>query len=90
MIRLGVGVGLLVWLGATLLLSEWRRFSRPSLAERLAPYSPGASTSERPGGMLLQAASTAVARTTQSSWTYLAFKGKRERPGSSAGPWRSP
>lgn len=41
MTRLGVVIGLLVWFGATLLLSEWRRFSRPSLAERLAPYAPG-------------------------------------------------
>ena len=41
MTRLEVGVGLLVWLGATLLLSGWRRLVRPSLAARLAPFSPG-------------------------------------------------
>jgi tight adherence protein C len=48
--RLGVAVALLVWLGATLLLSEWRRFSRPSLAERLEPYSPGGSSPSRRAG----------------------------------------
>ncbi len=30
--------GLAAWVGATLLLAEWRRFARPSLAERLRPY----------------------------------------------------
>jgi tight adherence protein C len=51
-IRLALGVGLLVWVGLTLLLSQWRRFSRPSLAERLEPYSPGASTRRASGGIL--------------------------------------
>jgi tight adherence protein C len=52
--RLGVGVGLLVWLGATLLLSEWHRLARPSLAERLRPYSPGGSSpSNRVGAGIL-------------------------------------
>jgi tight adherence protein C len=51
MIRLDLGVGLLVWLGVTLLLSEWRRFSRGSLADRLGPYSPGGSAAAR-GGIL--------------------------------------
>jgi tight adherence protein C len=49
--RLELGLGLLVWLGATLILSEWRRFSRPSLADRLAPYSPGTTAPGR-GGVL--------------------------------------
>ncbi len=33
--------GLLLWVGATLALSELRVFSRPSLSERLRPYGPG-------------------------------------------------
>lgn len=41
MSRLVLAAGLLVWAGATLLLSSWRRFSRPSLADRLRPFSPG-------------------------------------------------
>ena len=32
--------GLCVWIGATLLLGNWRRISRPSLTERLRPYHP--------------------------------------------------
>jgi tight adherence protein C len=41
--RLLVGVGVLVWVGATLLLSCTRRFARLSLADRLRPFhSPGA------------------------------------------------
>jgi tight adherence protein C len=50
--RVVAGVGLLVWLGATLLLSEWKRFSRPSLGERLRPYHPGGSTEPVAPGML--------------------------------------
>lgn len=41
MIRVEVAAGLLVWVGATLLLSCWRRASRPSLADRVRPFSPG-------------------------------------------------
>ncbi|MHB1534006.1 MAG: type II secretion system F family protein [Acidimicrobiales bacterium] len=41
MTRTLVWSGLLGWVGATLLLSSWRRFSRPSLLERLLPYQPG-------------------------------------------------
>ena len=41
MTRLGLGVGLLVWAGATLLLSSTTRINRPSLTERLQPYHPG-------------------------------------------------
>lgn len=40
--RLLVAAGLLLWFGATLLLSRWRRLARPSLAERLSPYNPTA------------------------------------------------
>ncbi|MGH9131615.1 MAG: type II secretion system F family protein [Acidimicrobiales bacterium] len=41
MSRLWVVSGLVAWLGVTLLLASWRRFSRPTLADRLRPYSPG-------------------------------------------------
>lgn len=41
MTRLFVLSGLVAWAGATLLLGQWRRFSRPSLADRLRPYVPG-------------------------------------------------
>lgn len=50
--RIAVGAGLLVWAGATLLLSQWGRLSRPSLAERLRPFSPGAAVEPRSGGVL--------------------------------------
>jgi tight adherence protein C len=42
MTRLLVAAGLCFWAGSTLLLSGVRRLSRPSLAERLRPYHPGA------------------------------------------------
>lgn len=48
MIRLWAISGLAAWAGITLVLAEWRRFSRPSLAERLRPYTPRAEAS-RPG-----------------------------------------
>lgn len=41
MTRAFVGWGLLLWAGATLVLGELRAVARPSLAERLRPYSPG-------------------------------------------------
>jgi tight adherence protein C len=50
--RLAVGVGLLVWVGATLLLSGTRRFSRPSLGERLGPYAPGTTAAPPRAGLL--------------------------------------
>lgn len=43
MTRLALGAGILIWIGATLLLAEWRRFARPSLGERLRPFHPGAT-----------------------------------------------
>jgi len=46
-IRLLVGAGLLVWAGATLLISSLPRFSRPALADRLRPFVPGAPGSTR-------------------------------------------
>ena len=47
MSRVALAVGALVWVGATLLLAGTRRFSRPSLAERLRPFHPGADGSAR-------------------------------------------
>ncbi|MBO0693668.1 MAG: type II secretion system F family protein [Acidimicrobiaceae bacterium] len=44
--RLVLLAGLLGWVGATLVLSGWRRFSRPSLTERLRPFVAGASSAE--------------------------------------------
>ncbi len=41
MIRIVVLGGLLVWVGATLALSQVRWFARRSLADRLRPYEPG-------------------------------------------------
>jgi hypothetical protein len=52
MTRLLVAAGLSLWIGVTLLLGKWRRFSRPSLAERLRPYSPGADLTVRRAGPL--------------------------------------
>lgn len=41
--RLVLVAGLLVWAGATLLLSNWGRLARPGLADRLAPFHAGAT-----------------------------------------------
>ncbi len=49
--RLAVGSALLVWLGATLLLSAWGRWTRPGLVERLRPFSPGGSALAPKGGL---------------------------------------
>ncbi len=51
MSRVMIVAGILIWAGATLLLAEWRRLSRPSLAERLRPFSPQGGAA--PGGGLL-------------------------------------
>lgn len=48
MIRVLVGLGLLVWIGATLALSEVRWFARPRLSERLAPFQTGRSPRRPP------------------------------------------
>lgn len=50
--RVVVIAGLLFWAGATLLLAEFRRFSRPSLAERLRPYAPGDDRTRPPSRVL--------------------------------------
>jgi tight adherence protein C len=42
MTRLWALSGIAAWFGVTLLLAESRRLARPSLTERLRPYSPGA------------------------------------------------
>lgn len=51
MSRLLVAAGLLVWAGTTVLLSAMARFSRPTLAERLRPFTPG--TVAQPAGGIL-------------------------------------
>ena len=51
MSRLAVGAGLLVWLGTTLVLSGWTRWTRPGLAERLRPFSPGAAAAGERSGL---------------------------------------
>jgi tight adherence protein C len=50
--RLLAGAGLLVWAGATLLLSARSRYSRPALAERLRPFTPGSTDAPSAGGIL--------------------------------------
>jgi Flp pilus assembly protein TadB len=52
MSRLVVLCGLLLWVGATLLLSQVRWFSRRPLADRLQPYTPGGMSSAPRGGLL--------------------------------------
>lgn len=51
MSRVLVAAGLLSWVGATMVLSAMARFSRPTLAERLRPFTPG--TSAQPSGGVL-------------------------------------
>jgi Flp pilus assembly protein TadB len=50
-VRLAVASGLALCVGATLLLSELRWFSRPSLLERLRPYSPGGMSARGRGAV---------------------------------------
>jgi len=40
--RVLVAAGVALWVGASLLLSGWRRVARPSLGDRLVPFSPAA------------------------------------------------
>lgn len=44
--------GIVLWAGATLLLSQLRWFSRPALVQRLRPYSPGGMAGPDRSGML--------------------------------------
>ena len=50
--RTAVLSALLLWAGATLLLSELRWFSRPPLAQRLRPYVPGGLAEQDRSGLL--------------------------------------
>jgi Flp pilus assembly protein TadB len=51
-VRLVVLSGLLLWVGAALLLSQVRWFSRRPLVDRLRPYTPGGTQTPAPGGVL--------------------------------------
>jgi tight adherence protein C len=53
MIRVALGVGVLVWVGATLLLSCWARMGRPTLLDRLRPYHPGTLSAPADRGVFL-------------------------------------
>lgn len=61
MTRLLVASGLVGWIGLTLLLAELRWFSRAPLAERLAPYVPGAWGTRRAGLLSVDSFREAVA-----------------------------
>jgi tight adherence protein C len=50
--RLAIVASLGIWVGAALVLSEFRWFSRPSLAERLRPFAPDARSTRRRRGLL--------------------------------------
>ena len=50
--RLILASGLLLWAGATLLLSHVRWFARPAMLERLRPYSPGGMAGPARSGVL--------------------------------------
>ncbi|MGH8902815.1 MAG: type II secretion system F family protein [Egibacteraceae bacterium] len=62
MSRILVAAALVGWVGVTLLLSEFRWFSRAPLAERLRPYTPGGmGQAERSGILSLETFREAVA-----------------------------
>ena len=50
--RAAVAYGLVLWVGATLVLSQVRWFARPSLVDRLRPYGPG-GVAQRASGPVL-------------------------------------
>jgi tight adherence protein C len=56
-VRLAVLAGLVLWVGATLVLSELRWFRRRTLTERLRPYAPGGATAPGTSGGVLSVAS---------------------------------
>jgi Flp pilus assembly protein TadB len=51
-VRTAVGLGLLAWVGTTLLLSQLRWFARVPLVERLRPYAPGGMARRTGAGAL--------------------------------------
>lgn len=55
--RLVLGSAIVLWIGATLVLSELRWFRRPSLVARLRPYAPGGLRSADAEGGILSVAS---------------------------------
>lgn len=68
MTRVVLAAGVVVWLGATLALSELRWFRRRRLIDRLLPYLPGSAASERArvgGWRSLASARQMVAPTAQ-------------------------
>ena len=50
--RLAFGAALLLWVGSTLVLAQFRRFARVPLAARLRPYSVGGLAPTARGGLL--------------------------------------
>jgi tight adherence protein C len=71
--RVAVGSGVLVWIGATLLLSCWGRADRPSLIDRLRPYNPGAmSTPPGPGVLSVESLRDVVGPLARSAGDRLA------------------
>ena len=61
MTRLLVLWGLVMWVGATLLLSTTRWFARRPLTERLRPYTPGGLAPGRSSGRIARMLSGATA-----------------------------
>lgn len=63
MTRIGILLGLMFWVGASLLLSQRRWFARVPLAERLRPYEPGglASSAGGPGVLSVQSFADVIA-----------------------------
>lgn len=64
--RLVVGSALVLWVGATLVLSELRWFARPSLTDRLRPYVPGAADHRRAGALSAESFRDVIAPLSQS------------------------
>jgi tight adherence protein C len=72
-VRLIIVAAALAWVGLALLLSQFRWFSRPSLANRLRPFVPGGSGSEHRAGLLsAESFRDVIAPLAQRSGAYLA------------------